>query len=49
MNLTIIWSGIRVARGRDGARAGLGAAARCHRAITGFIGEGGKGPYPDME
>jgi hypothetical protein len=49
MNFTIIWSGIRVARGRDGARARLGTAARCRRTDRGFIAEDGKGPYPDVE
>jgi hypothetical protein len=49
MNFTIIWSEIRVARGRSGARARLGTAARCHRADRRFITEGGKDPYPNME
>jgi hypothetical protein len=57
MNFAIIWSGICVTRGRDGARARLGPATRLLANAFGvvtaridrFIAEGSKGPYPDME
>jgi hypothetical protein len=51
MSFTIIPSGIRIARGRDGARARLGTVARCpgDSPIDRFIAEGGKGLYSERE